>query len=207
MKVSFVSKTQSERFENTEALMIYCARVSSAKQDKDEYEKLLRYCINNGHWSVFEMADMTVEIETSRAIAQQILRHRSFSFQELSQRYTPVSGFEEVELRKQGDSKQGSGEVYSDIDFHHMIAEVQALSKDVYDTMLQHGVSRETARFILPLCTTTKMYMKGSVRSWIHYLMVRLDHHTQQEHRLVADEIKKIFIEHFPVTARAMSFC
>lgn len=206
MKVKYISKTKAEGRDDAEALMIYCARVSSPNQDNPDYERLLSYCIDHGHWSVFEMADMTVEIETSRAISPQLLRHRSFSFQEVSQRYCSPRTMEDIELRLQGHTKQGSGEVINDYAMEEKAFEVMEGCFRVYERMIKEGVSRETARMVLPLATTTKLYMKGSVRSWIHYLKVRLDPSTQKEHREIAEKILEIFKEHFPVTAKALDW-
>lgn len=209
MNVRFISKTTSPQYgDDAEALMIYCARVSSDNQDNPDYERLLRYCIKNGHWSVFEQADMCVEIETSIAVSMQILRHRSFVFQQLSRRYSSSNvSFEPLELRLQGDSKQGSGDRYKTTDHDRwMIRNAVNISDELYHKLVSQGVSRETARMFLPMCTTTKLFMKGSVRSWIHYLQVRLHEHTQKEHRIVAESILEIFKEHFPVTAQAMGW-
>jgi thymidylate synthase (FAD) len=190
---------------NAEDVIVYCARVSnpSNQLNLDTGAKLLRYCMNHGHWSVFEMADLTVGVETSRAVSAQLIRHRSLAVQEFSQRYSAVTAHEPVELRIQGDSKQGSSAVVDDdelgISVCHAMANVEAL----YQKLLDRGVSRETARMILPMATRTHLYVKGSVRSWIHYLKVRLDSHTQKEHRLLAEEIRKVFVEHFPICAEA----
>lgn len=191
---------------DAEMTIAYCARVSSNNQCNPEYEKLFQYLIDHKHWSPFEMADMTVEIETSRAIAPQILRHRSFVFQEFSQRYSKIQNFEAVELRKQGDTKQGSGEVVDDNYFDGIVKRTIGLSSLVYNELIENGISRETARAILPLCTQTKLYMKGSVRSWIHYLVVRCGQDTQKEHRMIAEKIRKIFIQRFPITANALKW-
>lgn len=196
MNVRFINTTP-----DAEATIMYCARVSSAHQDSGD-PRLLTYLIRNAHWSPFEMADMTVEITTSRAIAAQLLRHRSFVFQELSQRYRDVSEIEPVELRMQGETKQGSAEITN-----RWSVEVEDIldgAMEMYNYLVSEGVSRETARMILPLATTTKLYMKGSVRSWIHYLQVRTDEHTQKEHRAIALEIEKIFAEQFPETHKAL---
>lgn len=187
-----------------EAFIIYCARVSSPNQENTEYEKLLLYCINHKHWSIFEQVDMGVEIITSRGIAPQILRHKSFSFQEFSQRYAPVTAYEEIELRLQGDSKQGSSEVIDDKYTQLAIANAISVAQEEYEYLLGCGVSRETARMILPLCAQTKIYMKGSIRSWIHYLQVRLEDDTQKEHREIAKEILTLFATNFPLITNAL---
>lgn len=190
-----------------EELMVYCARVSNPKNQEnyDTGHKLLAYCLRNGHWSVFEMADWTVEIETSRAIAAQILRHRSFSFQEFSQRYAEVQGFEPVELRTQDPkNRQASGNKVDDWALNREVAETLDICLKSYDLLLSNGVSRETARMVLPLCTRTTLYMKGNVRSWIHYLKVRTGNGTQKEHQEIARMIGHLFVLQFPVVAQAM---
>lgn len=243
MKVSLVSKTlpnleyfrrQLEKIGEdplkaeslgAEQLMIYIARVSSDREDKTEdYEGLLRFLIDNAHWSPFQMADMTVEIETSRAIGRQLIRHRSFTFQEFSQRYSSDIDFENIEFRLEPDeNRQSSSEAvgwatrksvdsnwYSrGSDHETMAAQMDAITaldeiEKAYEALIEAGIASETARMILPECTSTTLYMKGSVRSWIHYLDLRLGHGTQKEHRRVAQEVLPIFREEFPVTADAM---
>jgi thymidylate synthase (FAD) len=207
MQVNLVSVTPK-----AEEMMSYCARVSNPNnQDNPEYAKLLKYCATNGHWSIFEMGDMIVEITTSRAIAQQILRHRSFNFQEFSQRYAKVSaGFECYPARSQDvKNRQNSIDNMSYEDkkwFLDAQQSIQDQSLALYEEALTKGVAKEQARFLLPLSTTTKLYMKGSVRSWIHYLNVRTDPSTQLEHREVALAVKAIFIEQFPITAQALDW-
>ena len=190
-----------------EELIMFCARVSSNNQESGK-TGLIRYCIENKHWSIFEMADMTVEIETSRAISPQILRHKSFQFQEFSQRYAAVTEFEPMELRMQGSTKQGSDDLVPQhlMSLQDKVERSRRMSEEVYKELLQHGVSRESARGILPLCAQTKLYMKGSVRSWIHYLQVRCASNTQKEHRLIAEKIKEIFVEEFPLIADALNW-
>jgi thymidylate synthase (FAD) len=218
MQVNLVSKTQVDSsfnidgldLSNPEALMIWIARVSSSKQNNPKYAKLLKYCIENGHWSVFEMIDVTFEIYTSRAIAQQILRHRSFSFQEFSQRYAEVADFEEYSARRQAsNNRQSSQDTLSEDDqewFIHAQRTVQTMATQIYQAALEKGIGRECARFLLPLGTQTRMFMKGSLRSWIHYLKVRDDEHTQLEHREIAQAIKEILKHHFPTIAEAMEW-
>lgn len=226
MKVSTVSVTQSlVTDENGNALtpdqlIVYIARVSNPnnQQNHTTGPRLLEFCMKHGHWSVFEMADMTMEIETSRAIAAQILRHKSFSFQEFSQRYSDVSKLgdvmvEELEMRakhSQGN-RQGSGE-----DIGHKYLEgtswsINAIAEEAirtalknYNLLIANGVAPECARMILPLATRTRLYMKGSVRSWIHYLMQRTTSHAQREHQLVAFEVEEQFEKHFPTVHAAM---
>ncbi|ASQ91166.1 thymidylate synthase (FAD) [Prosthecochloris sp. GSB1] len=193
-----------------EGLIAYCARVSSPRQDNLDYEKLLAYCIRNRHWSIFEMVDMTVEIVTSRAISPQILRHRSFVFQEFSQRYAKVQGFENYLPRRQDTGNRQNS--ISDLDeetvswFAAAQDELRELSERKYDEALERGIARECARMLLPLNTQTKLYMKGSVRSWIHYIEVRTDASTQKEHRDIANAVKTVFIENFPVTSLALGW-
>lgn len=178
----------------------YLARVSNPSNQHNDAtaSKLVEYLIQNKHWSPFEMFDMCLEIETSRAIAPQILRHRSFSFQEFSQRYAKAQDFEPIELRFQGDSKQGSSEVVRDMYLIEIVNGVIDFAYTAYDKLIKAGVSRETARMILPLATTTRLYMKGSIRSWIHYIQVRTHSDTQKEHREIAEAAKAIFIKQFP---------
>ena len=191
-----------------EELIIYAARVSSPENQENHATapRLIKYLINHKHWSPFEMVDWTVEIYTSRAIGAQMLRHRSFSFQEFSQRYATVdlSEFPMPEMRrkhKEGN-RQGSGEVmYSAL---VKVAIEQAVS--AYQTLIDCDVAPETARMVLPLCTPTRLYMKGSVRSWIHYFSARCDPHAQKEHRLIAKEIRDLFTKRFPQISNALSY-
>lgn len=200
---------QNEKL-SPEGLIAYCARVSSPHQDNLDYEKLLAYCIKNRHWSIFEMVDMTVEILTSRGISPQILRHRSFVFQEFSQRYAKVQSFETYTPRRQ-DSKNRQHSI-DDLEeatmtwFADAQEKIRALSVETYNEALEKGIARECARMLLPLNTQTKLYMKGSVRSWIHYIEVRTDASTQKEHRDIAEAVKEIFINQFPVTAAALGW-
>ena len=193
-----------------EGLIAYCARVSSPHQETLDYEKLLSYCIKNRHWSIFEMVDMTVEVITSRAISPQILRHRSFVFQEFSQRYAKVQNFERYTPRRQ-DTKNRQHSI-NDLDastvnwFADAQEKIRALCIEKYNDALEKGIARECARMLLPLNTQTKLYMKGSVRSWIHYIEVRTDSSTQKEHRAIAEAVREIFIAEFPVTASALGW-
>lgn len=216
MNVKLISITQPyvDGINNAEDLVAYCARVSnpSNQMNMDTAPKLLGFLIKHKHWSPFEMVDMTLEIKTSRAIAAQILRHRSFSFQEFSQRYSVATEFEDVELRLQGDKNRQVGEnlmpvtnpAYENIS--NLIAESISLSHHCYETMIENGVAKEVARMILPLTTETTMYMKGSLRSWIHYLDLRTEQNTQKEHRIIADRCKKIFIKEFPSISEALQW-
>lgn len=202
-----------------EDLIVYTARVSNPENQLNlgSAPRLLNYLIKNHHWSPFEMVDMTVEIKTSRAIAAQILRHRSFSFQEFSQRYSEVTEFEPVEIRQQANkNRQSSKKTFDPLlgDFEgdnwlkfpasYKIEQHVKASEKLYKELLEAGVAREVARAVLPLTTQTTLYMKGSIRSWIHYLQIRTDEHTQKEHRLIANEIQEIFDHHFPNISEAL---
>jgi thymidylate synthase (FAD) len=204
MQVKLISATP-----DAEKTMLYTARVSNPANQNSENTKLLDYCIKHGHWSVFEMADMIVEIETSRAIAAQILRHRSFNFQEFSQRYAevPDDAFELYEPRRQDTkNRQNSTDDLDpkDIDwFLNAAIGIHTSSKALYNEAIKRGIAKECARFLLPLSTRTRLYMKGNIRSWIHYLDLRCGNGTQLEHKEIADAIKTIFIEQFPTIAKA----
>lgn len=196
---------------DAEATMIYIARVSNpANQDNPEYARLIRYCLEHGHVSVFEHAHMTLEIETSLAIATQILRHRSFTFQQLSARYQnplSVGGFEPIELRKQAEkNRQSSAEPIDSLELAMLIDDHLAHSEWLYGRLLEAGVARECARFVLPQCTQTRLYMTGNIRSWIHYLQLRTQPDTQLEHRQIALAAQVIFIAHLPVVAEALGW-
>ena len=191
----------------------YCARVSNPNgQDRTEYSKLLKYCIDHGHWSIFEMANMVLEIETTRGIAAQILRHRSFSFQEFSQRYADASYLGKTidipELRTQDpDNRQNSIDNLNDVKeaiYNQNMRELFAKSKALYDMMIRDGVAKECARFILPLATPTRIYMSGSIRNWIHYIGLREKNGTQKEHMEIAKSCKKIFCKEFPLVSHSL---
>jgi thymidylate synthase (FAD) len=210
-KVCLISVTP-----DAEKTMAYIARVSNpANQDNENYSKLLAYCIKHNHWSVFEQSTMTLEIETNRGIAAQILRHRSFTFQEFSQRYADASLLtEEIpvpELRKQ-DTKNRQNST-DDLDpelkksFERRTKHLFADIMDLYDDMLGAGVAKESARFVLPLAVPTRIYMTGSCRSWIHYINLRSAHGTQKEHMDIAEAAKKVFICQFPNVAEALGWC
>jgi len=215
MNVSLISLTNSLIGQNNlspEELIVYIARVSNPSNQLNfgTSEKLLAYMVRNKHWSPFEMCDMTVEIVTSRGIAQQILRHRSFSFQEFSQRYAEVTDFEPVQLRMSGSTnRQSSTEIFDPVmdggKASLVIMEHLKKSEALYKSLIREGVAKECARFILPITTQTKIYMKGSVRSWIHYLQIRTDEHTQMEHREIANEILNIFKLKFPIITNALN--
>jgi thymidylate synthase (FAD) len=216
MNVELISITNPEIqvIKNAEDLVAYCARVSnpSNQMNIETSPKLLAFLIKHKHWSPFEMVDMTVEIKTSRAIAAQILRHKSFSFQEFSQRYSVATEFEDIELRLQGDKNRQVGEKLFDTndaryeDLKSSIKEAISLSSTTYDKMIENGIAKEIARMILPLATQTTMYMKGSLRSWIHYIELRTEQNTQKEHRVIADKCKKIFTKQFPVISEALKW-
>ena len=196
-----------EGIESAEQLIAYCARVSnpSNQMNTETAPRLLRYCIKHGHWSVFETVSMTVEITTSRAIAAQLLRHRSFTFQEFSQRYAESVGYDFVQLRTQDTkNRQGSGEVINDRELNWEFDRSVAQAFDTYRSLIKQGVSRETARMVLPLCVSTTLYMTGNVRSWIHYFEQRCAEHTQKEHRDVAYAVRDIFNKNFPTVAQAL---
>ncbi|NBV99983.1 MAG: FAD-dependent thymidylate synthase, partial [Proteobacteria bacterium] len=201
MNVELISITKPEikDIKKAEDLVAYCARVSnpSNQLNLDTAPKLLKFLINHKHWSPFEMVDMCVEIKTSRAIAAQILRHRSFSFQEFSQRYSSATEYEDIELRLQGNKNRQVGEnlipmthpAYEEI--NHLIAESISISQHCYETMIDNGIAKEVARMVLPLNTQTTIYMKGTLRSWIHYIQLRTEQNTQKEHRQIAEKCKK----------------
>ena len=208
MNVSLVSITQPfSNLNSAEDIIAYCARVSNPENQKnvETAPRLLKFLIKHGHWSPFEMVDMTVEIKTSRAIAAQILRHRSFSFQEFSQRYSEAQSLEKLELRKQADkNRQSSSEAFEDSQLHTKVREHLAKSLSLYKSLIRKGAAKESARMILPLTTETTMYMKGSARSWIHYIDLRTKQNTQKEHREIAEECKNIFKQKFPTTSEAL---
>lgn len=203
---------EGEISKSAEDVIVYCARVSSPQnqENMETAPRLLRYLIEHKHWSPFEMASMCVEIETSRAIAAQILRHRSFSFQEFSQRYSEATEFETYEARRQDNkNRQNSiADLPADVCdwFEAAQQDVRVASRRLYSEALARGIAKEQARFLLPLSTRTKLYMNGSVRSWIHYLETRTTQSTQKEHREIAEAIKVIFTKEFPHTAEALQW-
>jgi thymidylate synthase (FAD) len=223
MNVKLVSLTNSyvdDKPLTAEELIVYIARVSnpSNQLNTETSDKLISYLIKNKHWSPFEMVDMCVEIVTSRAIAQQILRHRSFSFQEFSQRYATVTEFEPIQLRKQAEKNRQSSLDPIDVDEEIEVqvgcgveASIEThlqqhldFAEGLYQALLAHGIAKECARMVLPLTTQTTIYMKGSIRSWIHYLQIRCDEHTQLEHRQIAEAIQNIFSFTFPNIYKAV---
>ena len=200
---------------DAESQMAYVARVSNpSNQKNDDFARLLRYCIKHGHWSVFEQAYMTLEINTTRGIAAQILRHRSFTFQEFSQRYADVNLLDVdipiPHLRRQDTSNRLNSIDDIEVDDKRELSEKIELhflhSKQLYKELLDKGIAKECARFVLPLATPTRIYMTGSVRSWIHYINLRSGHGTQKEHIIIADECKEIFVQEFPICAEALGY-
>lgn len=207
MKVTKISITSDPVNRYTpEEIIVYTARVSNPNNqaNMETGPKLLKYLIKHKHWSPFEMVDMTVEIKTSRAIETQILRHRSFSFQSFSQRYSNVTNIEEMELRRQGKTnRQSSSEVIVDEALMSRVNGHFDTSLELYEDLITSGIAREVARGVLPLNTQTTLYMKGSIRSWLSYLNVRLEEGTQKEHRLIAQEIAELLAEEFPSIVEA----
>ena len=210
MTVKLVSITP-----DAEKMMAYVARVSNpSNQDNEKYSGLLKYCIKHNHWSVFEQSYMTLEIETTRAIAAQILRHRSFTYQEFSQRYADSSLLGDKiklpELRRQDTkNRQNSIDDLDPFTVQNLELQMQTLfdsSMALYQQMLDRGVAKECARNVLPLCVGTKIYMTGSCRSWIHYITLRSSNGTQKEHMDVALACKKVFTEQFPAVSEALEW-
>ena len=194
-------------------LVAYMARVSNpANQSNTETSgKLISYLIKHKHWSPFEMVNMCVEIHTTRSISAQILRHRSFSFQEFSQRYALVLDSPQVpDLRRQDTSNRQNS--IDDLDsntkqlLQHKAQFIFDQAMILYDEMIDAGVAKECARDVLPLSTPTKMYMNGTLRSWIHYCELRCDNGTQLEHRIIADQCKKLIIQQFPLVSEALGY-
>ena len=207
MKVQLITVTP-----DAEKNMAFVARVSNPNnQTNENFSGLLAYCIKHQHWSVFEQAHMTLEIETTRAIAAQILRHRSFTFQEFSQRYAKSNELGEIqlpELRRQ-DVKNRQNSI-DDLDekvvdkLNRQMITLFSSAESLYKQMIEEGVAKECARMVLPLCTPTRIYMTGSVRSWIHYINLRSAHGTQKEHMEIAESCKDVFVDKFPVVSEAL---
>lgn len=212
---------------NAEELITYIARVSnpenqikqetSSEEEKNKMiSKLIAYLIKSKHWSPFEMVNVCVEITTTRAISAQIIRHRSFAFQELSQRYRELSNFsfDLPETRYKGTSNRQSSLSFNNSKKNKLTHWVSTgltklsieISTKIYDCLIHLGVAAESARMILPMCSPTRIYMNGTLRSWIHYLQIRDDEHTQLEHQIIAKEIKKIIKENFPLTSKALEW-
>ena len=210
MNVKFVSITP-----DAEKTMAYIARVSNpSNQENEKYSGLLKYCIKHNHWSVFEQSSMTLEIETTRGLAAQILRHRSFTYQEFSQRYADTKLLDDTiplpQLRKQDlKNRQNSTDDLDEFlvqDFQLEMTKLFESSMKLYNRMLDSGVAKECARFVLPLATPTRLYMTGSCRSWIHYINLRSAHGTQKEHMDIAEECRRIFTEQFPSVSEALEW-
>lgn len=226
MDVKLVSITTPflEKEMTPEEYVVYIARVSnpSNQMNVETAPKLLNYLIKHKHWSPFEFVDMTVEITTRRSIAAQILRHKSFSFQEFSQRYSSATNVQSIELRKQAEkNRQSSAEAFDPelsgsnlsnykesghIRASDAVSEFLQASMRLYTELINAGVAREVARDILPLATETRLYMKGSLRSWLHYLELRTEEDTQKEHRDIANAIKSIFVQNFPSISEALQW-
>jgi len=210
MNVSLVSVSP-----DAEKHMAYCARVSNPNnQDNENYAGLLRYCIKHQHWSIFEQAFMTLEINTTRGLAAQILRHRSFTFQEFSQRYADTNLLDTniplPELRRQDTkNRQNSIDDIPEDQSKMLLGRIQNYFNeglDLYNELLREGIAKECARFVLPLATPTRIYMSGSVRSWVHYIDLRSGHGTQKEHMDIANACKTIFTEQFPTVSEALQW-
>ena len=209
MKVQLITVTP-----DAEKNMAFVARVSNPNnQTNENFSGLLAYCIKHQHWSVFEQAHMTLEIETTRAIAAQILRHRSFTFQEFSQRYAKSNELGEIELpelrRQDVKNRQNSiddldGKVVDKL--NRQMITLFSSAESLYKQMIEEGVAKECARMVLPLCTPTRIYMTGSVRSWIHYINLRSAHGTQKEHMEIAESCKNVFVDQFPVVSEALEW-
>ena len=199
---------------DAEQTMAYIARVSNpSNQDNEKYAGLLKYCIKHNHWSVFEQSSMTLEIETTRAIAAQILRHRSFTFQEFSQRYAQTNSLGDIalpELRRQDHkNRQNSTDDLDPNVIDTLNKQMQTLfdsSLALYNQMIELDVAKECARMVLPLCTPTRIYMTGSCRSWIHYINLRSAHGTQKEHMDIAEACRTVFTEQFPTVSEALEW-
>ena len=209
MNVSLISVTQPflSELKSPEDIIAYCARVSNPTNqlNAETAPKLLKFLVKHKHWSPFEMVDMTMEIKTSRAIAAQILRHRSFSFQEFSQRYSQAQVLEKLELRKQAEkNRQSSTDKYQNAVLQTKVREHIAKGVSLYNNLIEDGVAKESARMILPLTIETTMYMKGNVRSWALYIDLRIEENTQKEHREIAQACKQIFQENFPTVSEAL---
>ena len=210
MNVKFVSITP-----DAEKTMAYIARVSNpSNQQNENYSGLLKYCIKHNHWSVFEQSSMTLEIETTRGLAAQILRHRSFTFQEFSQRYAdtklldteiPVPDLRSQDLKNRQNSNDDIPQEKKE-EYQALIARHFEDSMNLYNSLLYEGVAKECARFVLPLATPTRLYMTGSCRSWIHYINLRSAHGTQKEHMDVVAKARSIFTEQFPSVSEALEW-
>jgi thymidylate synthase (FAD) len=205
MSVKLISITP-----DAEKTIVYVARVSSPHQDNPEYAGLIRYLIAHQHWSPLEHAYMTIEIETSRMISAQILRHRSFTFSEFSQRYSEPMGCVMYDARRQADKNRQSSvdDLSQEVkeDWIYAQERMWGVAEAMYKMALEKGIAKECARAVLPMNTTTRLYMTGSVRSWIHYLQLRTQEDTQKEHREIAEKCREIFVEKLPTVARALGW-
>jgi len=201
--------TLNQPYLTAEEFIVYCARVSnpSNQNNVETGPRLLRYCVKNHHWSIFEQVSCTFQIITSRAIAAQILRHRSFTFQEFSQRYAEIAELEPIEWREQGKTNRQVGDkpVILDAPLQLQVSTAQKQSYEAYQALIKAGIAKESARMILPLNTQTTIYMTGTLRSWIHYLELRCEEGTQKEHKLIALDIKKRLEEEFPETFKVIN--
>ena len=212
-KLVSITEPKIEGINSAEDLIVYCARVSkpSNQMNTETAPKLIKYLIKHKHWSPFELASATFEIKTSRAIAAQILRHRSFSFQEFSQRYAEVTNFEDIELRLQGKTNRQVGNEVVDPEIGNAKASFLIKnhiheSQRLYEDLISQGVAKECARMVLPLSTESTLYMSGTLRSWIHYIQIRATEDTQKEHREIALEIKENLKKLFPNVSEAVDW-
>ena len=209
MKVTRIQSTP-----DAEKTMAYIARVSNPNnQDNEKFAGLLKYCIKHQHWSVFEQSSMPLEIETTRAIAAQILRHRSFTFQEFSQRYAVSTELGDIPLpqlrRQDTKNRQNSTDDLDEFVTQKLQMQMQTLfdsASALYNQMLEEGVAKECARMVLPLATPTRIYMTGSCRSWIHYINLRSAHGTQKEHMQIAEACREVFNTEYPTVAEALGW-
>lgn len=212
-KLVSITEPKIEGINSAEDLIVYCARVSnpSNQMNTETAPKLIKYLIKHKHWSPFELASATFEIKTSRAIAAQILRHRSFSFQEFSQRYAEATNFENIELRLQGKTNRQVGDEVVDPEIGNVKASFLIKnhiheSQRLYEDLISQGVAKECARMVLPLSTESTLYMSGTLRSWIHYIQIRATEDTQKEHREIALEIKENLKKLFPNVSEALDW-
>jgi thymidylate synthase (FAD) len=214
--VALSKPSTSTDCDTAEELIAFVARVSNKdnQNNKATAAKLVKYLINNDHWSPLEMVHVTMEIETTRDIARQILRHRSFSFQEFSQRYAEVQQFTTTREARLQDPKNRQNSIYPDNDevipltiaFERMQREVAMLATETYRKALDMGIAKEQARALLPEgLTMSTMYMAGSLRSWIHYIVLRAENGTQKEHKLIALQCWDIIKQHFPSVASVLA--
>jgi thymidylate synthase (FAD) len=205
-----MQELQDKGIKSAEDFIVYCARVSNPSNqfNSETGERLINYCIKHQHWSIFEQAFCTFEVTTSRAIAAQILRHRSFTFQEFSQRYSTATDLEPIEFRMQGKTNRQVGDEPRTLSIveQGMVDAAQKACLKTYDDLIANGIAKECARMVLPLNTQTTLYMSGSVRSFIHYIDLRSKEDTQKEHRDIALAMKYIFRSVFPSVAKALEW-